>query len=129
MQHAITRAFALGERLTCCWRCWGPYLGGSFLRRIDTISRTARLMDGDLSARIPARGNNDETINSSPTSTPCSTASTAHGRSAPVSSDIAHDLPRRRPSAPPARRRTDHAGRRKKLKPRRKPAIADADGF
>jgi signal transduction histidine kinase len=39
----------------------GTYLGGSFLRRIDTISRTSRaIMEGDLSARIPARGTNDE---------------------------------------------------------------------
>jgi signal transduction histidine kinase len=62
MQHAITRAFAWASGLTLLLAVLGgTYLGGSFLRRIDTISRTSRaIMEGDLSARIPARGTNDE---------------------------------------------------------------------
>jgi signal transduction histidine kinase len=39
----------------------GVLVGGRFVRRIDTIGRTSRaIMEGDLSARIPVRGNSDE---------------------------------------------------------------------
>jgi signal transduction histidine kinase len=39
----------------------GAVIGASFLRRIDTITRTSRaIMAGDLSARIPGRGTHDE---------------------------------------------------------------------
>ena len=39
----------------------GVLLGRNFVRRIDTIGRTSRaIMEGDLSARIPVRGSNDE---------------------------------------------------------------------
>ena len=39
----------------------GALIGTSFLRRIDTITRTSlAIMEGDLSARIPVRGTHDE---------------------------------------------------------------------
>lgn len=62
MQHAIVRAFTWAGALTLLLAIGGGVLlGGNFVRRIDTIGRTSRaIMEGDLSARIPVRGNNDE---------------------------------------------------------------------
>jgi signal transduction histidine kinase len=62
MQHAIVRAFIWAGALTLLLAIGGGVLlGGNFVRRIDTIGRTSRaIMEGDLSARIPVRGNNDE---------------------------------------------------------------------
>jgi signal transduction histidine kinase len=62
MQHAIVRAFIWAGALTLLLAIGGGMLlGGNFVRRIDTIGRTSRaIMEGDLSARIPVRGNNDE---------------------------------------------------------------------
>jgi signal transduction histidine kinase len=62
MQHAIVRAFAWAGGLTLLLAiAGGALLGSSFLRRIDTITRTSRaIMEGDLSARIPVRGTHDE---------------------------------------------------------------------
>lgn len=62
MQHAIIQAFAWAGALTLLLAIGGGMLlGSNFVRRIDTIGRTSRaIMEGDLSARIPVRGNNDE---------------------------------------------------------------------
>ena len=62
MQHAIVRAFAWAGGLTLLLAiAGGALLGSTFLRRIDTITRTSRaIMEGDLSARIPVRGTHDE---------------------------------------------------------------------
>ena len=62
MQHAIVRAFAWASGLTLLLAvAGGAFLGSSFLRRIDTITKTSReIMEGDLSARIPTRGTQDE---------------------------------------------------------------------
>jgi signal transduction histidine kinase len=62
MQSAIVRAFVWAGGLTLFLAvAGGALLAGNFLRRIDTIGRTTRaIMDGDLAARIPARGTNDE---------------------------------------------------------------------
>ena len=62
MQHAIVRAFTWAGGLTLLLAIGGGVLvGGNFVRRIDTIGRTSRaIMEGDLSARIPVRGTNDE---------------------------------------------------------------------
>jgi signal transduction histidine kinase len=62
MQHAIVRAFIWSGGLTVLLAIGGGVLlGGNFVRRIDTIGRTSRaIMEGDLSARIPVRGSNDE---------------------------------------------------------------------
>jgi signal transduction histidine kinase len=62
MQHAIVRAFAWAGGLTLLLAiAGGALLSSSFLRRIDTITRTNRaIMEGDLSARIPVRGTHDE---------------------------------------------------------------------
>ena len=62
MQHAIVRAFAWAGGLTLLLAiAGGAVLANSFLRRIDTITRTSRaIMEGDLSARIPVRGTHDE---------------------------------------------------------------------
>ena len=62
MQHAIVRAFAWAGGLTLLLAvAGGAFLASSFLGRIDTITRTSRaIMEGDLSARIPERGTEDE---------------------------------------------------------------------
>jgi len=62
MQHAIVRAFVWAGCLTLLLAiAGGLLLSRNFLRRIDTIGRTTRaIMEGDLSARIPVRGTNDE---------------------------------------------------------------------
>ncbi len=62
MQSAIVRAFIWASGLTLVLAIGGGMLlGGNFLRRIDTIGRTSRaIMEGDLSARVPVRGTNDE---------------------------------------------------------------------
>ncbi len=62
MQRAIESAFAWAGGLTLLLAiAGGVLLSGNFLRRIDTIGRTSRaIMEGDLSARIPVRGTNDE---------------------------------------------------------------------
>ncbi len=62
MQRAVIRAFVWSSGLTLLLAIAGGILiGSSFLRRIDTITRTSRaIMSGDLSARIPVRGTHDE---------------------------------------------------------------------
>lgn len=62
MQHAIVEAFIWAGGLTLLLAIGGGVLvGGNFVRRIDTIGRTSRaIMEGDLTARIPVRGSNDE---------------------------------------------------------------------
>lgn len=62
MQRAIEGAFGWAAGLTLLLAITGGVLlGNRFVRRIDTIGRTSRIiMGGDLSARIPARGTNDE---------------------------------------------------------------------
>jgi signal transduction histidine kinase len=62
MQHAIESAFAFASAMILVLAvAGGVLLGAGFLRRIDTIGRTTRaIMEGDLSARIPVRGTNDE---------------------------------------------------------------------
>src|SRR5438874_8125921 len=62
MQHAIVRAFAWAGALTLLLAiAGGALIASSFLRRIDTITRTSRaIMEGDLSARIPVHGTHDE---------------------------------------------------------------------
>jgi signal transduction histidine kinase len=62
MQHAIESSFAFASAVILVLAvAGGMLLGGSFLRRIDTIGRTTRaIMEGDLAARIPVRGTNDE---------------------------------------------------------------------
>ncbi|MBS0541678.1 MAG: HAMP domain-containing histidine kinase [Proteobacteria bacterium] len=62
MQHAIESAFAWAAGVMLFLAvAGGMLLAGNFLRRIDTIGRTSRaIMEGDLSARVPVRGTNDE---------------------------------------------------------------------
>lgn len=62
MQHAIESAFAWAAGVMLFLAVGGGMLmAGNFLRRIDTIGRTSRaIMEGDLSARVPVRGTNDE---------------------------------------------------------------------
>ena len=62
MQHAIVQAFTWAGVLTLLLAIGGGMLvSRNFVRRIDTIGRTSRaIMEGDLSARIPVRGSNDE---------------------------------------------------------------------
>ncbi len=62
MQSAIVRAFAWAGGLTLLLAiAGGAWLGSTFLRRIDAITRTSSaIMEGDLSARIPVRGTHDE---------------------------------------------------------------------
>jgi signal transduction histidine kinase len=95
MQHAIVRAFVWAGGLTLLLAiAGGALISSSFLRRIDTITRTSRaIMEGDLSARIPARGTHDEIDQL------VSSLNAMLGRIQQlmdglrqVSSDIAHDL-------------------------------------
>jgi signal transduction histidine kinase len=62
MQRAIERAFLWAGGLTLLLAiAGGALLASNFLRRIDTIGRTSgAIMAGDLGARIPVRGTNDE---------------------------------------------------------------------
>lgn len=62
MQRAIISAFAWAGGLTVLLAiAGGAWLGNTFLRRIDTITRTSRaIMEGDLTARVPVRGTHDE---------------------------------------------------------------------
>ncbi len=62
MQNAIERAFAWAGGLSLLLALGGGILlGNGFLRRIDSIGRTSRaIMNGDLAARIPERGTNNE---------------------------------------------------------------------
>ena len=95
MQHAIVRAFAWAGGLTLLLAiAGGVVLGNSFLRRIDTITRTSRaIMEGDLSARIPVRGTHDE-IDQLITNLNAMLARIQQLMDGlrQVSSDIAHDL-------------------------------------
>lgn len=61
-QRAIVRAFVWAGGLTLLLAvAGGLLLANNYLRRIDQIGRTSRaIMEGDLAARIPARGTNDE---------------------------------------------------------------------
>jgi len=95
MQHAIVRAFVWAGGLTLLLAiAGGALIASSFLRRIDTITRTSRaIMEGDLSARIPVRGTHDEIDQL------VSSLNAMLGRIQQlmdglrqVSSDIAHDL-------------------------------------
>ncbi|MBV8394238.1 MAG: HAMP domain-containing protein [Alphaproteobacteria bacterium] len=62
MQSAIVRAFVWAALLTLFLAVLGGVLlANRFVRRIDTIGRTTRaIMEGDLAARVPVRGSNDE---------------------------------------------------------------------
>ena len=95
MQHAIVRAFAWAGGLTLLLAiAGGAWLGSTFLRRIDAITRTSRaIMEGDLSARIPVRGTHDE-IDQLVTSLNDMLARIQQLLDGlrQVSSDIAHDL-------------------------------------
>ncbi len=95
MQRAIIRAFAWAGGLTLLLAiAGGAVLAVNFLRRIDQISRTSRaIMEGDLTARIPARGTNDEidqlVVN---LNTMLDRVQSLMIGLRQVSSDIAHDL-------------------------------------
>jgi signal transduction histidine kinase len=95
MQHAIVRAFVWAGGLTLLLAiAGGAWLGSTFLRRIDSITRTSRaIMEGDLSARIPMRGTHDE-IDQLVTSLNDMLARIQQLMDGlrQVSSDIAHDL-------------------------------------
>ncbi|MDP2331615.1 MAG: ATP-binding protein [Reyranella sp.] len=95
MQRAIVRAFAWAGGLTLLLAiAGGAWLGSTFLRRIDAITRTSRaIMEGDLSARIPVRGTHDE-IDQLVTSLNDMLARIQQLMDGlrQVSSDIAHDL-------------------------------------
>lgn len=95
MQSAIVRAFAWAGGLTLLLAiAGGAWLGNTFLRRIDAITRTSRaIMEGDLSARIPVRGTHDE-IDQLVTSLNDMLARIQQLMDGlrQVSSDIAHDL-------------------------------------
>lgn len=95
MQHAIVRAFAWASGLALLLAiAGGALVGSSFLRRIDTITRTSRaIMEGDLSARIPVRGTRDEIDQLvSGLNAMLSRIQQLMDGLRQVSSDIAHDL-------------------------------------
>ncbi len=95
MQHAIVRAFVWASGLALLLAiAGGAVIGSSFLRRIDTITRTSRaIMAGDLSARIPVRGTHDEIDQLvSSLNAMLSRIQQLMDGLRQVSSDIAHDL-------------------------------------
>jgi signal transduction histidine kinase len=61
-EEAILRALAWGIGITVLLAAFGgKALGTGFLRRVEQINRTTRLiMDGDLSNRVPTRSGGDE---------------------------------------------------------------------
>jgi signal transduction histidine kinase len=95
MQHAIARAFVWASGLALLLAvAGGALIGTSFLRRIDTITRTSlAIMEGDLSARIPVRGTYDEIDQLvSSLNAMLSRIQQLMDGLRQVSSDIAHDL-------------------------------------
>ena len=95
MQHAIVRAFTWASGLALLLAiAGGAVIGSSFLRRIDTITRTSlAIMEGDLSARIPVRGTHDEIDQLvSSLNAMLSRIQQLMDGLRQVSSDIAHDL-------------------------------------
>ncbi|HEV7547103.1 MAG TPA: ATP-binding protein [Reyranella sp.] len=95
MQHAIARAFVWASGVALLLAiAGGALIGTSFLRRIDTITRTSlAIMEGDLSARIPVRGTYDEIDQLvSSLNAMLSRIQQLMDGLRQVSSDIAHDL-------------------------------------
>ena len=95
MQHAIESSFAFASAVILVLAvAGGMLLGSSFLRRIDTITRTSlAIMEGDLSARIPVRGTHDEIDQLvSSLNAMLSRIQQLMDGLRQVSSDIAHDL-------------------------------------
>ena len=95
MQKHILRVFELSSAITLVLAiAGGALMSGSLLRRIETISRTARdIMAGDFSRRIPIRGAGDEfdhlalSLNAMLERNEAAMESVRQ-----VSNDIAHDL-------------------------------------
>lgn len=95
MRKTILRAFAWSLAITLLLAAGGGALmSGSVLRRVESISRTARdIMSGNLSRRIPTGGANDEfdhladSLNAMLDRTESSIEAIRQ-----VSNDIAHDL-------------------------------------
>jgi signal transduction histidine kinase len=95
MQKLILRVFELSSGITLVLAlAGGALMSGGLLRRIETISRTARdIMAGDFSRRIPIRGDGDEfdhlalSLNAMLARNEAAMESVRQ-----VSNDIAHDL-------------------------------------
>ena len=95
MQKLILRVFAWSSVITLVLAFTGGVLmSGGLLRRVETISRTARdIMAGDFSRRIPVRGTGDEfdhLVRSLNAMLERNEAAMESVRQ--VSNDIAHDL-------------------------------------
>jgi signal transduction histidine kinase len=95
MHKVIVRVFGLCSAATLVLAfVGGTLMSGSLLRRIETISRTARdIMAGDFSRRIPVRGTGDEfdhLVTSLNAMLERNEAAMESVRQ--VSNDIAHDL-------------------------------------
>jgi HAMP domain-containing protein len=95
MQKLVVRVFGWSSAITLVLAfAGGTLMSGGLLRRIETISRTARdIMAGDFSRRIPVRGTGDEfdhlvaSLNAMLERNEAAMASVRQ-----VSNDIAHDL-------------------------------------
>jgi len=112
MQKLILRVFGWSSAITLVLAfAGGALMSGGLLRRIETISRTARdIMAGDFSRRIPVRGTGDEfdhLVRSLNAMLERNEAAMESVRQ--VSNDIAHDL---RTPLTRLRRRLDLAQRR-----------------
>jgi len=95
MQKLILRVFGWSSAITLVLAfAGGALMSGGLLRRIETISRTARdIMAGDFSRRIPVRGTGDEfdhLVRSLNAMLERNEAAMESVRQ--VSNDIAHDL-------------------------------------
>jgi signal transduction histidine kinase len=95
MQKLILRVFGWSSAITLVLAfASGAVMSGGLLRRIETISRTARdIMAGDFSRRIPVRGTGDEFDHLAASLNAMLERNEAAMESVrQVSNDIAHDL-------------------------------------
>ena len=95
MQKHILRVFELSSAITLVLGlAGGALMSGGLLRRIESISRTARnIMAGDFSCRVPVRGTGDEFDHLAASLNAMLERNEAAMESVrQVSNDIAHDL-------------------------------------
>jgi two-component system osmolarity sensor histidine kinase EnvZ len=95
MQKHIVRVFELSSAITLVLGlAGGALMSGGLLRRIESISRTARnIMAGDFSCRVPVRGTGDEFDHLAASLNAMLERNEAAMESVrQVSNDIAHDL-------------------------------------
>lgn len=111
MRGAIYRASGWSALVLVLAFGGGVLMSNALLRRVETISRTARqIMDGHLSQRIPARGTDDEFDHlAASLNAMLARSETTMRAMRQISNDIAHDL---RTPLTRLRQRLELAGRK-----------------